>query len=1387
MLQKWKRTAEESSFRAIVALAVQSNPKTTEDAPDTADQEFIQRLNLPADDLDSVTRRLIAAAREDVAAFKRMPIWPPHAIALSLTMYDGEKARSFDVSGLAAALEAFNEIVVVAPPGTGKTTTLLQTIEALLGRGKLVPVFVALGEWSSQQDTLFHSITRRHAFLGTTEEHLKLLAHFGRLVLVMDGWNELDASSRKRANAEIKSLQREYPDLKVVVSTRRQALDVGISGPVVEIAALTEIQQLEIARALRNSQGESILDHAWRTSGIRELVAVPLYLTSLVAYSPGESLPTTKEEVLRIFVSEHERAAEKAEVLREVLFGFHSEMLRAIAVAATRAANTSISDTVARAVVKGVEENLAAMGQMTSLPQPTSVLDVLVSHHMLVRAGGTSGGVSFQHQQFQEWYASFEIEILMQQAASGDKTSRQQLRADLNGYAWEESILFACERLSRAGDGGEQAVGASIVETLAIDPMLAAEMIYRSAPAVWDRIQDTVIDFARRWHTPGTVDRAMRFMITTGRPEFALQIWPLVSNTDSQIYLAALRAGRRFRPSVLGPDRQTRIGLLPEEHRAAVLSEIAHWSGIEGIDLAAKLAQVDTSSVVRSAVVEALLFRRADRAVAEILRTSPDEVWSQLARKGYAGEVADPVGAERLRREHTQLIEGEQNPLSKLRALLDAARDGRDVSQKVLTLIEGADFPASDQHGAGAVYEAQKIYPSEVVAALTHRVETGLEIPFRAEELLQAAEIVVDQGPLVDLVLGDDASKKVTRAASAVAGPETLGRLIDLLIPIHAEVTNPDQVSNEVARQRHRELSERIANASLPSLAKALLARSRTDTPAEIGLFADILSRHGDPHEQPLLPLPTPLYEDVVAAVSAWGERLIASTTSSRSQLALVATVMGRLAAPEFVGVLQRMLAEDLARWRRSRDEFLAGLKNGVRVHSDAQMSWTLQYRRAFAAIGDDAVVKLMRAYLPDRGYCSFGVDAAHVLKEIWERRQNPSKDKRFISQPDFSEVGTRRTERQSQGAARADPTSFANEILAVVDALTAQGSDDEARAHAVRLASIAFGMPYSDRRSTIDTLLSLPQPLREKQKFLTVLVLAGEVIQSEMVLNCIKALQEESKTKPWLLNDQNWWEWEQWLMLIPFTDHPAATMDALGLLGPNVPEPWRLRGLLSALGYAPSTDAVEVLKTLAQKDPRFLDDHDWQRALERRGAALLARTLFEAISSGTYSLKPGGPDNWTLSRKLAAGMVVDPTFRAKIYHEYERDPAGAQGTLFEQGIAEVADKDGVLILVRGHARANKTFSGALHSAIRHVAEGQRPSASWAGTVEMFSCAVPELRKQLFAITNGGSAEARLAAECLTAIDQIRDEYGPAESEPRHPDIDSGRPWPALAPLDKTL
>jgi len=111
------------------------------------------------------------------------------------------------------------------------------------------------------------------------------LAYHGRLVLLLDGWNELTPEARLRATDDLGALGRDYPQLGLIISTRRQTLPA--AGPVVTIEALSEVQQLEMARAVRGDEGVDLVDRAWRTAGVRNLVAIPLYLNALLALRVG--------------------------------------------------------------------------------------------------------------------------------------------------------------------------------------------------------------------------------------------------------------------------------------------------------------------------------------------------------------------------------------------------------------------------------------------------------------------------------------------------------------------------------------------------------------------------------------------------------------------------------------------------------------------------------------------------------------------------------------------------------------------------------------------------------------------------------------------------------------------------------------------------------------------------------------------------------------------------------------------------------------------------------------------------------------------------------------------------------------------------------------------
>jgi hypothetical protein len=1231
-----------------------------------------------------------------------------------------------------------------------------------------------LGEWAVSDGALVAGLRARAAFRNVTDDDFGLLAENGRLVLLLDGWNELDGDAQRRLRSELARLRREMPLLRIVISTRREALDVPVAGPTVEIDGLSEDQQLEIARAMRGEEGGRLVDQAWRTPGVRSLVAIPLYLTALLKRAPGAQMPSTKEEVLRFFIEEHERSADRAEALSRTLLGHHTDLLAALAVTGIGAGTAALAEEGARATVSQVETRLQESGQWRQPPEPAIALAALIDHHLLVRAG-QDGAVAFQHQQFEEWYGALEVERVMAASADGDAAARRRLRADiLNAPAWEESILFACERGSRAGEAQHAAVADAILLALEIDPMLAAEMIYRSTGAVWERVRERAVAFGRNWHQPGRLDRAVRFMITSGRREFGADLWPLISSADTQVALPALRIARRFRPSVLGPDAGARIAALPEEQRAHVLSEIASRSGFDGMELATAVAKADPSPQVRVGVIEALQFRRGERHVAELLTEAPDEVWHLLAAKGYAMEFADPSAAARLRAERDCQIANDPSPTRRLYGLLESDEAAETVGQRIADLIAAPDFPANDRDTGWTVHRAFERFPSSVAAGLLRRVAAGLEIPFRGEEMLAGVD-AVDDGPVAAVALDPTANRFVGQTAATVVGPGTVGALIDALADAAVEGRQQAAPEAAAARERYQQLLGRITAARPSSVADAVLARVDTEVPQTIGMLADLLVKQGgfDARVNPLLP-EGDLKRALVAALHRWVEVLLASAESTRYQLAEIAQALGRLGAPESLPALLRLLDEDLARRRRAMEEVRAAqARRAVVDMSDARMSYVLQYRFAFIAIGGEAAASMI-PYLDDP---DFGFEAACILKALWDRRQGEPKEQNLSGGIDFSEVAARRAAKQAGRCVPAAPEAEA--IFAVVERLLRGDADVQAQVRATGLASIGLTLPYGDKTVLIERLLGLPLPVRNKQRLLTGLILAGEPVAADIVVEGIRAFLEEAQQKTWMLHQNNRWELDGWLGLLPFTDRPEATVTGVEMVIDADRHPHRMEEAVKSLSVAPGEAAERALGEFARRFPALAGEYEWIKAFTRRRTIAAIGMLLDHLAEPGWQDRRGGTHLWSVARDIAA-LAAD---LAGLQEELLRRFGAAMGAarqVIEQALAKLGGPACVMALARDHAAHNQPFNGFLGEAIRETALAREPAAGWAGAFELHPVAVTELRRDLFAMLGGTPAEAAVAGACLTVIDELRDEYGPAGLEPRHPDIKTGRPWPVV-------
>lgn len=1304
LLHEWKALAQKDSWRRVLYNEVPHGPMAQ--APSEGE----------------LRARLRAAAAADLEVFRRSDKWPSTAIALTLEV-DG-LSDPVSTSTLATALTTLDDLILVAQPGMGKTTTVFQIAQAALTNGNASPIVVPLGDWSTDGASLLESVLKRPAFRGISEDDLRASAGKPGVILLLDGWNELDSVARKRAAVQIARLQLELPELSLLISTRKQALDVPVDGTRINLLPLNEAQQFDIASALRGEIGERIVDQAWRTAGVRHLVTIPLYLTALLALPEGAPFPTTKEEVLRRFVAVHEEDNQRAEALAQVTHGLHHRFLEDLAATATRAANTTVAETVARKAISETDDALVAEGQITDKPQPHAVLEALVSHHVLMRAGAPAS-YSFQHQQFQEWYASHFVERLML-ASVVDDAPREKLKADvLNQPAWEEAILFACERLARGDQKQQEACGAAILAAFAVDPILAAEMIFRSTDAVWRRVGSTIQGLVERWHTSGKVDRALRFMISSGRPEFLDQVWPLITHENDQVHLAALRAGRRFRPSLLGSDAAKRLVALPSKIRKNVLHEIASNSGMDGLDLAASVAMVDPDPDVKAMVVDAFAFRRADRHVADVLRGADDNTFDLVARKGLIDEVTDETVKAGLAAAHERLHKKGVSAYDQMHAIVYAHGD-KDLSAELVTVIAEMEIDKKQEGAVNLIYEAQKRFPRAVAEGILRRLREGRTLPYHAPKLMAGSGFAFEDDALRDIALEGGRFDDRASAAVSVLGPKAVGQMIEKMFKAKKLICDVDGKYDKAAGDRYHAIQDRIGQAQIASLLAAIAARSAQADNQEMADLADLISRHPNGENDRGQPFGAAALTTIAGFVEDWANRLLGSREATRAQLASIATLASHAQYASLLPLLKRLLDEDLRRWRAFKEQARVDHYRGGTATDEARMSWTLQYQRAFHAISGPETAALMREYLSDE---EFGHPAALVLAEQWRAVNEPSDGERWRNGVDFSRVEEKRAARAADPAAT---SAEAEAIFSAIEPLIANEATEEAKKHAVALGIVAARLPHGERDAMIQKLLSLASR-RPRAALLQNLILSGVIIDIEMVKQGLAEIFEAAKKQNWILSEGH--EINGWLRLLPYTNRPAEAFDIVRALPDNQRTPERLEAMMTAFGAAPGDDAENVLFQLAEADARLYVSRAWRDAAMRRSTLSAARRFVDLAANGVFNGE-GGTDHWHMSKQLGGLIGEHPELRARVYSLLKDGSTSPGLALLAQAVAEEPDAEGLLLLIRIEIEHKRSFIA--WRTIQSVVTEHVPSEDWKGAYNVLPVPAVELRRKLLAMTTDG-------------------------------------------------
>lgn len=1362
VLQKWKAEGER---RALEQLLSGTGPATVHAAtPEliASLQGVAARLALPAAaDLPTVKADALAAAQAHAETFEATRRWPRHAVSLSLALDDSDIAHGpVSLERLPQVLMAARKMALFSAPGTGKSTTMVQLAKLMTGDAP-VPLLVPLGEWAETGADLLTWIAARHAFGTVTVKHLQFLAFHGEVALLLDGWNEVPPAARRRLITEVQALEREYPLLHLVMSSRRQAIDVPFAGQRFSVLPLSLSQQTEIARAVNGESGASVVDAAWRAPGLSELVSVPLYLWSLLDITDGGALPANKEELLRRMVATHEADPTRAELFHRELADHQQGYLRALASAAQQAETTSLKEDAALKVVGAVNVQLRDAGLVVTPPNAAAVLDTLVAAHVLVREGGPV--YAFQHQQIQEWFASLDLEDELRAAAGTLNLQHPLVSGKLDDYFWGEAFLFACERMSRANDSGAQAVAELIDLLLKIDPLFAATLINRSAPAVWDRVSAAVSAFARAWHKPGVPDRAVGFMVATGRPEFGDVVWALVSSTDQHVQSESLRLVRRFNPAAIAEPLFRDYGGLADDVREGLAAGLAFDGDRAGIDAALQLALTEKNTAIRYRVFGGLSFRGATGQADELLRQSGDALADEVARRGYVDGIGDEAILADIMERKRRLVAVNPKPENRLGRALHDLPDA-EIPAVIEETLADAGFSFRD-HGASVMHEVAGRFPELVGAALKRRAERKQTLPSAPSEYMAVVEPTYE-APISDLVLRGEPDDHA-RAAAYLAGPATVKALVERYLAAGAKYrADGDRAAYEPVRT----LSDLLAQTRASVLFDVVIGYGDNLAPDVINDLAGLISGHGRPAGEEQLALPEELRRTTANRLVAWARRVLHGG-ADRSVMGKLTWAMRRLPEVSQVAVLADMLAADL-RIRSEAAEAFAADRSDRQALQVLRTSHNWDYRNALVKAGGAEAEAVLTAFVDDD---EFGVDAAIGLQLIWQRTNEPARDDRFQQWPEFDRVAANRARDQRAVAPAAA-------IFAAAERAAGQG-DPTATARAIRLAGAGVLLPHSDQKALLEKLMAAEADSWGKLELAQRIVVSGVVLSADLALAALRQAIE-------LHGEGNWIDENElgvlihWLELLPMTDRPDSLFEGIDLVFRRFKAgEWRLRDILRPLAFVDEQLRVDLLRRLVGRFPELTGQHEFYRTLSVVGAQTL--DLLTDIAAGR--LGKGNMRNATrhdYARQLYNGLT--PELRGSLPGRFAeaRDDGGK--VFLGQILAESEDLDAILMLMADPA--GRKIMGSPYRISQDLIYTRQPLDEHGTSYALVARDVARLRAGLFDPTAAADQRvAAFAAACLTEVDATRDREDSLGTGNRHPRLASGRAWPDVSSVTSAV
>lgn len=364
------------------------------------------------------------------------------------------------VSGL-EAVQRHSKLMVLGKPGAGKTTFLkyltMQCIEGQFQANR-VPLFITLKDFAEvpKQPDVLEYIAQQLSSCGIADAKAEQLLKQGRVLILLDGLDEVREEETKRVLRQIREISDQYHTNQFVITCRIAAKDYTFERfTEVEVADFDKEQIAIFAenwfRLSDPVKAERFIQKLQENKPIQELVTNPLLLTLLcLVFGETADFPANRSELYKEGLDvllkkwDAKRNIERDQVYRGLSLKRKEDLLSQIALTTFEQGNYFFKQKTVEAYIADFISNLYHEDpepEVLRLDSEAVLKSIEAQHGLLVERA--KGIYSFSHLTFHEYFAAREIVV---------NSALEKLVEKITQTHWREVFLLTTGMIRKADE-----------------------------------------------------------------------------------------------------------------------------------------------------------------------------------------------------------------------------------------------------------------------------------------------------------------------------------------------------------------------------------------------------------------------------------------------------------------------------------------------------------------------------------------------------------------------------------------------------------------------------------------------------------------------------------------------------------------------------------------------------------------------------------------------------------------------------------------------------------------------------------------------------------------------------------------------------------------------